>query len=129
MLKIKLFFARGRLKHPWLKRRDANVCHVGAQNNSKLWPMCCIIIELNSQKTFFCFVLCTDMAMTSGESHLYAFAMTERATFLIWKYSVVAEAEISLVFLAFEPLSKWLARVRMNNSDAFKQIFTRQSEM
>ena len=31
----------------------------------------CIIIESNSQKTFFSFVLCTNMAaMTSGESHL-----------------------------------------------------------
>ena len=32
-----------------------------------------MIIESNSQKTFFSFVLCTNMAaMTSGENHLYA---------------------------------------------------------
>ena len=31
-----------------------------------------MIIESNSQKTFFYFVLCTNMAaMTSGENHLY----------------------------------------------------------
>ena len=92
--------------------------------------MCCIIIKSNARKTFFCFVLCTDMAaMTPRESHLYAFAMTGTTSYLIWKYSVGAEAEISLVFLAFEPLNKWLAKVRMDNSDAFKQILTRQSEM
>lgn len=68
-------------------------------------------------------------AMTPLESHLYAFAMTGTTSYLIWKYSVGAEAEISLVFLAFEPLNKWLAKVRMDNSDAFKQILTWQSEM
>ena len=33
--------------------------HVGAQN---LWLMFCLIIESNSQKTFFSFILCTNMA-------------------------------------------------------------------
>ena len=40
--------------------------------NSKLRLMFCIIIESNSQKTFFSLFLCTNMAaMTSGENHLY----------------------------------------------------------
>ena len=39
---------------------------------SKLWLMFCIIIESDSQKTYFSFVLCTNMAaMTSGDNHLY----------------------------------------------------------
>ena len=43
--------------------------HVGAHN---LWLMFCIIIESNSQKTFFSFILCTNMAeMTSGQKHPY----------------------------------------------------------
>ena len=45
--------------------------YVGIQNNSKLWLMFCIIIESNSQKTFFSIVLYTNMAaVTSGENHL-----------------------------------------------------------
>ena len=44
--------------------------HVGVQNNRK-WPhKFCIIIESNSQKTFYCIVLYTNMAaVTSDENH------------------------------------------------------------
>ena len=45
---------------------------VGAQNNSKLWLMFCIIIESNSLQTIFLSVIRINMAaMTSGENHLY----------------------------------------------------------
>ena len=46
--------------------------HVGAQNNSKIRIMFCVIIESNSQKTFFSFVLCTNMVtMISAENHQF----------------------------------------------------------
>ena len=37
-------------------------CYVGAQKNSNLWLMFCVIIESNSPKPFFSIVLCTNMA-------------------------------------------------------------------
>ena len=37
------------------------------------YVMFCIIIESNSQKTFFCLALCTNIAaMRSGENHPFA---------------------------------------------------------
>ena len=36
---------------------------------------------------------------------------------------------MSLVLLVFEPHNKWLAKVRKDNSAAFEQILTKQSEM
>ena len=57
----------------WVNRRFSitwKFGHVGAQNNSNLRLMFCIIIESNSQKMFFSIVLFTNMAaVTSGENH------------------------------------------------------------
>ena len=43
--------------------------HVGVQNNGKMSLKFCIIIESNSQKTFFAIVLCTNMAAVASREN------------------------------------------------------------
>ena len=59
------------------------------KTNSKLRLMFCIIIESNSQKTFFFLVLCSNMvAMTSGENHNEIATFAMKAVALQTKFSL-----------------------------------------
>ena len=47
--------------------RDETPGHVGVQNNRKWFHKFCIIIESNSQNTFYCIVLYINMAAVTSD--------------------------------------------------------------